>query len=841
MKSNATLAAAPTLSSAKNRRNWIVFGAAAIAALAIGLGSSLWFERERIIAETEKSAAKLALALDAHSRATFESADTVLRITQGQLERAGARGDATAETVRAVLAYNVAGQRIIHSLSLRDRDGRVTLLTLLPEAPMVDTSASDYFRAQRDGTANGTYIGRPIHSIVTGEWMIPLSRRLTDERGEFSGVLVAAIPLRFFGDFFLSLQVGDHGLVTLLRADGVTLVREPVDDRIGERMPGSSPLFNTYLPQSPIGTLRLLSSSDGIDRIFAYRQVANLPLVVTVGIAVDDALSGWYAELRQYIAVWLGCATLLAAFTLIMVRHANRRETTERLAREVEDRFRRVVANIPGGVFQRVHEPDGTFTYNFLSANAKQIFGYPAEAIIRTPSLMLDLIHEDDRPALDRAIRESAERMATLTMEYRIRRPDGEVRWIQTNSTPRRLLNGDVVSDGLIIDVTERKQMELALQKSEADAARARALLTDAIESINGGFVIYDAEDRLVLMNRTAREWNPDFAAVALPGATHEELIRAAAKTGRLVGTGPDIDAIVQQRLQLHRNAYGQPIERCVGGRWFQVTEYPTSDGGVVVLRTDITELKQANLRLEEARLIADQASRAKSEFLAMMSHELRTPLNAVLGFSEIIRDHVDTLPSAKVAEYAADVYSSGTHLLTLINDVLDLSKMEAGRMELNRQPIEVDEIVDRSLRMVKDRAMRHSIDIIKEVAPHLPPLWADERKLIQILLNLLSNAVKFTPDGGRVVISAHHDRNSVILRVADNGIGIAADDIAKALSPFGQIDSLLTRQHAGTGLGLPLAKNLAELHGASFELESALGLGTTVTLRFPLGLRAAA
>ena len=841
MDSNTTRAtAAPNPSSARNRRNWIAFGTAAIAALAIGLGSSLWFERERIIAETESSAAKLALALDAHSRAAFESVDGVLRITQSHMERVSARGDGDPVTIRNILEANAAGQRIIHSLSLRDRDGRLTMLTVLPDAPMVDTSASDYFRVHRDGTATGTYIGRPIRSIVTGEWMIPLSRRLSDEHGEFAGVLVAAIPLRFFGDFFRSLQVGGHGIVSLLRADGVMLVRDPLGDHVGERVAGS-PLFNTYLSQSPIGVLRLDSLTDGIDRIFAYRQIENLPLVVSVGIAVDDALSGWYAELRQYVAVWLGCASLLAVFTLIMIRHATRQAATERLAREVEDRFRRVVANVPGGVFQRVHEPDGRFTYNFLSANAKQIFGYPAEAIIRTPSLMLDLIHEDDRPALDRAIRESAERMATLTMEYRIRRPDGEIRWIQTNSTPRRLLNGDVVSDGLIIDVTDRKQMELALQKSEGDAAKARALLADAIESISGGFVLYDAHDRLVLMNRTAREWNPDFAAAAIPGTTHEELIRAAAKTGRLVGTGADIEAIVQQRLSLHRRAFGQPIERCVGGRWFQVTEYPTSDGGVVVLRNDITELKLANLRLEEARAMADQASRTKSEFLAMMSHELRTPLNAVLGFAEIIRDHLDALPAKKIAEYAADIHSSGTHLLTLINDVLDLSKMEAGRMELNRQRLELPEVVDRALRMVKERALRHHIDLIKDIDPHLPPFWADERKLMQILLNLLSNAVKFTPDGGRVMVSAHHEANALIVRVADNGIGIAADDIAKALSPFGQIDSLLTRQHAGTGLGLPLAKNLAELHGASFTLDSTLGQGTTVTMRFPLELRAVA
>ncbi|HEX9461787.1 MAG TPA: ATP-binding protein [Alphaproteobacteria bacterium] len=831
---------APAASLGRTRLSWIAFGAAAVAALAFTLAANLWLERERIVEATQTSATKLALALDAHTRSVFETVDNVLRSTQRELEVGAVRGDIDTATARAILERNAEDQRVIHSLSLRDRDGRMTLITLLSRSPMNDTSRSDYFRVHRDDPAKGTYIGTPIRSIVTGEWMIPVSRRLKDGRGNFAGVLVAAVPLRFFADFFRSLQVGDRAIVTLLRNDRVMLVREPAENHIGERIP-EGPLFNRYLPQSPTGTFRANTVSDGIDRIFAYRAVTDLPLVVTIGIALDDALASWSADVRVYIAVWLGCSALLAVFTILMFRSAGRREAAERLVREAEGRFRRLVANVPGVVFQRALKADGTITYNYLSSNAQKVFGYPAEAMMRNPSLLIDRIHPEDQERFEAALAESAASISTLMVEQRIIGADGVTRWVQTTSTPSRLPTGDVVWDGLMIDITDRKETEIALKRSEAEAARSKVLLTDAIESINGGFVLYDAEDRLVLVNRNARDWHPDFAAAAVPGVTFEELLRVAAKTGRIVGGGDDIETMVNRRMAVHRKAYGQPIERRVDGRWYQITEYPTSDGGVVVLRTDVTVLKEANLRLEEARLLADQANRAKSEFLAMMSHELRTPLNAVLGFAEILRDHAAKLRPEKITEYVGDIHSSGTHLLTLINDVLDLSKAEAGKMELYRAPMDVTEIVDRCVRMVRERAVRQNVQLMSEIVPGLPELWADERKVMQILLNVLSNAVKFTPENGRVTMSAFKSSDWLVIRIADTGVGIAAENIAKVLSPFGQVDNLFTRQHAGTGLGLPLAKRLAELHGAVFDLTSEVGVGTVVTIRFPVAERIAA
>ncbi len=232
----------------------------------------------------------------------------------------------------------------------------------------------------------------------------------------------------------------------------------------------------------------------------------------------------------------------------------------------------------------------------------------------------------------------------------------------------------------------------------------------------------------------------------------------------------------------------------------------------------------------------AEAANRAKSEFLANMSHELRTPLNAILGFSEILmREMVGPLGQPRYREYAADIHDSGRHLLAVINDILDLSKIEAGRVELVDGEIEVGPLAEKTLRLLADRAEQAEIEIRLLTEPNLPILIADERLVRQALLNLLSNAVKFTPRGGRVEVCLSLAADGAFcMRVRDTGIGIAESDMKRVLTPFGQVESALTRNYQGTGLGLPLTKSFVEMHGGSLELKSSLGAGTEVTLRFP-------
>jgi signal transduction histidine kinase len=239
---------------------------------------------------------------------------------------------------------------------------------------------------------------------------------------------------------------------------------------------------------------------------------------------------------------------------------------------------------------------------------------------------------------------------------------------------------------------------------------------------------------------------------------------------------------------------------------------------------------------LLKAKCAAESADQSKTEFLASMSHELRTPLHSIIGFSEVLMSQAfGELGNEKYVDYAGNIRESGMHLLDIINDILDIAKAEAGKLELREDPFDVPGIIDSALRLIGPQAETAAVEIETGIEADLPALHGDEQKVRQVLINLLSNAVKFTPKGGKIEITASRGRNGeIVITVQDTGIGIAPEDIPRALAPFAQVDSELSRGHPGTGLGLSLSAAMVELHGGSLTLESEPGQGTTVSVRFP-------
>jgi signal transduction histidine kinase len=245
-------------------------------------------------------------------------------------------------------------------------------------------------------------------------------------------------------------------------------------------------------------------------------------------------------------------------------------------------------------------------------------------------------------------------------------------------------------------------------------------------------------------------------------------------------------------------------------------------------------DLLQRNAeKLAAALETANAANNSKSQFLAAMSHELRTPLNAIIGFSEIMKDQLSGPLNTRYCNYARDIFNSGSHLLSLVNDVLDITKFDAGHLSLNDDIVDLAQLIRDCVNSIELQAAKAEVAISAKIAPSIPQLRADERRLRQILLNLLSNAVKFTPPGGSVVVQLDRQDDGITLRVVDTGIGIASDDLPIAFARFGQIDSQLSRKYEGTGLGLPLTKHLVELHGGTLQLISDPGAGTAAIVHF--------
>jgi signal transduction histidine kinase len=371
-----------------------------------------------------------------------------------------------------------------------------------------------------------------------------------------------------------------------------------------------------------------------------------------------------------------------------------------------------------------------------------------------------------------------------------------------------------------------------------ADAlAVANSRLSDAIEAIPEGFVLFDAEDRFVLWNGRYAEIYRDWADLLVVGRRFEEMLRMGVARGQYPGAKGREEEWIARRLVQHAERGGSFEQQLTNGRWVRVEERRIADGGSVGIRIDITEQKRREAELREAREYADAGSRAKSEFLANMSHELRTPLNAVLGFSEIIAGELmGPAGNRAYRDYAADIHKSGAHLLRIINDVLDLARVEAGKLTLRPEPFESAELLRQVHRMLVGRANTAGVDLQVDVDGRVPLMLADPDRVRQVLLNLISNAIKFTPSGGVVVASQRFDavRSHLVLEVRDTGIGIAAQDIETVLSAFGQVESAISRRHNGVGLGLPLSKCLVEVMGGSFSLTSTPGIGTRVVLELP-------
>ena len=541
----------------------------------------------------------------------------------------------------------------------------------------------------------------------------------------------------------------------------------------------------------------------------------------------------WFSTLALLVLMAFGTWGIVWYLMRNMIAHIQESEIDNMENEISQQRYRAAIDNSRGGVW----EIDLAHNEAFVSRSLASLLGLEAREQVMPVTQFLSIFREADRERLLYLARR-----AHMAGDFEINLAVARLPLLMScrgHPLTRGSDNARVII-GMALDVTEQTGSQSRLQAAEVR-------LYDALRSMNDSFVIWDQRDQIVLWN--ARFEN--FFGFA-PGALSKGLDRITVDYNAQIAIEETIDY-----------GDGQSFEvKLKDGRWIRYLETPTDDGGCVSIGTDITAIRTREQQLQEnesalqktidvlrksqSRIVelaenyeqekirAEEANQSKSEFLANMSHELRTPLNAINGFSDILKKEMfGPLGDPRYKEYVGDILFSGQHLLSLINDILDMSKIEAGKMNLNAEPMQMNDMVEQVVRILRGRADDNHLKLVYE-AKAIPEIEADPRAVKQVLLNLLTNAIKFTPERGVVSIDVTTKTAGLIISVSDTGIGIPPEDIERLARPFEQVENQHNRQTEGTGLGLALSKSLVEMHGGNFKIESVHGEGTTVIFTLP-------
>jgi two-component system cell cycle sensor histidine kinase PleC len=642
-----------------------------------------------------------------------------------------------------------------------------------------------------------------------------------------------------------------HGrIVHVSAADGQVIASEPVIGQTQRSLVdflGQTQALTVFGDRA--GVMRI-TLPGGIEAFASVRNLAAPLGQVAVLQPVSRALSAWQDRRASLVVLFGAAALVLCMITLAFLLQSKRARAADEDCDCVRERIDTALNRGHCGLWDwdlargRIYWSDSMYA----------LLGYDRTGQYMSFGEVSGFIHHDDVDLYALADAISRGEASHLDQEFRVRDSAGEWVWLKARAElviDRRTRSQHLV--GIVVDISEQRRM--AERTATADAR-----LRDAVEAISEAFVLWDVDNRLVLCNAKYQQLHqlpPDALQV---GASHEEIMALSAQ--------PNID---REPARTMRGTVGASSyeARLSDGRWLQINGRRTKDGGSVSVGTDITKLKQQEERLTqsehqllthvtdlkasrqkleaqaqqladmaerylEQKAAAESANRAKSEFLANMSHELRTPLNAIIGFSEIMENGMFGPLGDKYLDYIRDIRSSGGYLLGIIDAILDMSRIESGRMKLEKAEISIGPVLEEAVSRLRDEIDRKQLAFSIE-GPTDTHIEADPHALYQLLGNLLDNAVKFTPEGGRVAVRTRQVPGALNIFIEDTGIGIPREKIERIGRPFEQVEGDLTRSYKGSGLGLAIARSLAELHGGSLRLRSAIGAGTIVMVHLPL------
>jgi len=696
----------------------------------------------------------------------------------------------------------------------------------MPDKPL-DLSDREHVRVQKESRDDQLFISKPVLGRASKKWSIQFTRKIVDVVGAFAGVVILSVDPDYFTTFYKSIDLGDKGAITLVGMDGIVRARSTTATRGADTIGTAIP--STIMPLDPArpdaGIYHAPSSVDAVPRISSYRRLKSYPLFVHVAMSEETASSGLHLYgMNLLLLGGFASGGILQIFRLVNRSHTRQQRYTVELQEE-RQRLAGIIEGTNAGAW------DWNFQTMMVRFNdkASEIIGYePDELSPCSIDKWMSIVHPGDLVASkERLNRHFHGEFDNYEQEMRLKHKNGSWVWILNRGKVTKWgENGrPLLMQGVHLDINERKQADDRLRK-----------LSSAIEQSPVSIVITDTDGKIEFVNTKFSE---------LTGYTLEESIGQNPRVLNSGSTPPETFVDLWATIKAGKTWEGEFLNKTRDGELFcehAVISAIRDEHGTVTnylaAKENITEKKKILEQLSEAKIVAESANVAKSEFLATMSHEIRTPMNGVIGMTGLL---LDTGLNDEQRKYAEIIRTSGENLLVLINDILDFSKIEAGKLDIDELDFDLRITLEDTAELFALQAVDAGLELICRIDPTVPMfLKGDPGRLRQVMTNLVGNAIKFT-DKGEIIIRATVEsecEESVTVRfeVQDTGIGIPEKRLEAIFQPFTQVDGTTTRKYGGTGLGLAICKQFAVLMGGEIGVISEYGKGSTFWFTARLG-----